>query len=80
MPTIKDVEGTYRLFFYSFDCYEPPHVHVTRERMIFKFWLAPLSLAGNHGFSPRELNRIRVIIKENLNRIQEAWHEHCGNQ
>ena len=23
MPSVKDIEGPYRFFFYSFDCYEP---------------------------------------------------------
>lgn len=78
MPTIRNIPGPYRLFFYSFDCNEPEHVHVQRERMVCKFWLRPLELGGNHGFSPRELNRIRAIILENYNVILEAWHEHCG--
>jgi Domain of unknown function (DUF4160) len=46
--------------------------------MICKFWLAPVVLSANHGFSARELNRIRAIILDNLERILEAWHEHCG--
>jgi hypothetical protein len=78
MPTIRNIPGPYRLFFYSFDCTEPEHVHVQRERMVCKFWLQPLALANNHGFSPRELNQIRAIILENLDTISEAWHEHCG--
>ena len=56
----------------------PAHVHVRRERMICKFWLTPVELSANHGFSARELNRIRAIILDNLERILEAWHEHCG--
>ena len=46
--------------------------------MLCKFWLSPLSLSSNHGFSPRELNRIREMIQDNLERIREAWNEHCG--
>ncbi len=79
MPTVSDIPGPYRLFFYSFDCQEPPHVHVRRERMVCKFWLVPaVALSTNHGFSPRELNRVRAMNPENLERILEAWHEHCG--
>ena len=59
MPTVPDIPGPYRLFFYSFDCHEPPHVHMRRERMVCKFWLTPVALSVNHDFSPRELNRIR---------------------
>lgn len=32
MPTIKDIPGPYRFYFYIFDCGEPLHVHVRRER------------------------------------------------
>ena len=45
--------------------------------MICKFWLEPIELARNTGFSARELNRIRVIIRGELFTIQEAWSEHC---
>lgn len=64
--------------FYSFDCNEPVHVHVRREQMLCKFWLEPLALAQNHGFTARELNQIRATIQENLGKFQEAWREHCG--
>lgn len=77
MPSIKNIPGPYRFFFYSFDCNEPMHVHVRRERMVCKFWLGPVALAANNGFSARELNVIRAFIQSNLTKIQEAWHEHC---
>jgi hypothetical protein len=80
MPTIRGIPGPYRFFFYSFDCNEPKHVHVRRERMICKFWLEPVGLCANDRFSPAELNRIRAIIVRNHAHIQEAWHEHCGEQ
>lgn len=78
MPTIQSIQGPHRFFFYSFDCNEPRHVHVKRDRMLCKFWLAPVSLSRNHGFSAKELNLIRKTIQENLSRIEEAWDEHCG--
>jgi Domain of unknown function (DUF4160) len=78
MPTVPDIPGPYRFFFYSFDCQEPAHVHVRRERMVCKFWLTPVVLTTNHGFAPHELNHIRAIIIDNLERILEAWHDHCG--
>ena len=80
MPTVKDIPGPYRFYFYSFDCNEPLHVHVRRDRTVCKFWLDPLSLAQNHGFSARELNQIRAIIQEELTKIEEAWREHCGER
>ncbi len=78
MPTVKNIPGPYRFFFYSFDCNEPMHVHVRRERMVCKFWLDPIALSKNRRFSPRELNRIRRVIYDNLDTIIEAWYEHCG--
>ncbi|MEI2780091.1 MAG: DUF4160 domain-containing protein [Candidatus Competibacter sp.] len=78
MPSIKNIYGPYRFFFYSFDCGEPKHVHVQREKLICKFWLEPISLVKNSGFSPQELNIIRRTIQSNLPEILEAWHEHCG--
>lgn len=80
MPTIKGVPGPYRLFFVSFDCNEPMHVHVQRENDTCKFWIEPLSLAANHGFSARELNRALETIEGHLERIKEAWYEHCGDE
>lgn len=78
MPTVRGIPGPYRFFFYSFDCNEPKHVHVRRERMVCKFWLEPVVLATNDGFAPVELNRIRRLILKYQSRIVEAWDEHCG--
>jgi hypothetical protein len=78
MPTVPSIPGPYRLFFYSFDCNEPKHVHVKRERMVCKFWLEPVALSFNEGFAPAELNRIRRLIVDYRHNILEAWDEHCG--
>ena len=78
MPSIKDLAGPYRVFFYSFDFNEPMHVHVQREKMVSKFWLEPVELSRNSGFPERELNRIRKFVESNLNAIRKAWDEHCN--
>ena len=78
MPSIRDIPGPYRFFFYSFDCREPMHVHVERDRASCKFWLEPLALAANRGFSARELNQIRGIIAAHHGVMRDAWTEHCG--
>lgn len=78
MPTVPGIPGPYRLFFYSFDCNEPKHVHVRRERKVCKFWLEPVVLGGNDGFSAKELGRIRRLILDNLEPILESWDEQCG--
>jgi len=79
VPTIPGIAGPYRFFFYSFDCNEPRHVHVRRDKAVCKYWLDPVALASKSGFKQKELNRIRSIILENLNHIREAWDEHCGH-
>jgi len=78
MPTVKQIRGPYRFFFFSFDCNEQMHVHIQREKMICKFWLDTVALVKNYGFSPKELNTIRETIKNNKGKIMEAWYEHCG--
>jgi len=44
MPTVLE-DGPYRFIFFSSDKDEPPHIHVTRERCIARFWLDPVALA-----------------------------------
>ena len=78
MPTVKELSSEYRFFFYSFDCNEPVHVHVQKGKKACKFWLKPVSLNKNFGFSAKDLNNIRKIIKQNHNIIMESWYEHCG--
>jgi hypothetical protein len=77
MPTIQNVPGPYQFYFYSSDCKEAKHVHVWRDRQKCKFWIEPIELFHNDGFSAHELSRIRAIIERELPRILEAWHEHC---
>jgi hypothetical protein len=55
-------------------------VHIRRDRQHPKFWLAPVGLAFNQGFSARELNDIRRIIIEHETAIIGAWSEHCGQR
>jgi hypothetical protein len=80
MPTLRGISGPYRLFFVSFDCHEPRHVHVQRERRLCKYWLEPVVLASNHGFTPVELNAIRQLLLDKRKQILEAWDEHCGSR
>ena len=73
-PTVKRV-GPYRFFFYGNEGFEPPHVHVRRERMLAKFWLGPVELASSTGFRAHELAEIRRIVVREEQELQEAWHE-----
>ena len=75
MPTVLRV-GRYRFFFFSNEGQEPAHIHVKAGGDEAKFWLNPIELASNYGFSARELNDIERIIKENQEVLREAWNEH----
>ncbi|MGL5065885.1 MAG: DUF4160 domain-containing protein [Microcoleus sp.] len=78
MPTILRV-GPYRLYFYSHEPNEPPHVHIDRDRSTAKFWLEPVSLASNIGFSAKELGKLQAIVQENQEILLEAWYGYFGN-
>ena len=72
MPTLFR-SGPYRIYTFSHDLREPPHVHVDRERFSAKFWLQPVGLARNLGFGARELRRIQGLIEQKQTELLEAW-------
>lgn len=74
MPTVLRC-GPYRLFFYSGDREEPPHVHVERDANRAKFWLDPVRIHDSGGFARAEINRIRALVLEHESPLLEAWHE-----
>ncbi|MFN2455227.1 MAG: DUF4160 domain-containing protein [Pyrinomonadaceae bacterium] len=75
MPTILRVKG-YRLFFFSLEGSEPPHIHVEQAERFAKFWLDPVSLAKSRGFRSGELSEIQKIVEDNRDYLVEKWHEH----
>lgn len=75
MPTNLRTSG-FRVFFYSLERSEPPHVHVERGDSIAKFWLDPVSVAESHGFRTHELNRLRTLVIEYRESFLEAWNAH----
>ncbi len=75
MPTVLRI-GPYRFYFYSHESNEPPHIHVDRDNQTCKFWLEPLALARNLGFSPKELRDIEALTIEHSKKILEAWYEY----
>lgn len=52
------------------------HVHVDRDDQSAKFWLAPVALARNLGFSAAELRGVQRLVEEHEPRLLEAWHEY----
>ena len=75
MPTVLR-SGPYRVYFVSHDLDEPAHVHVDRDDQSAKFWLAPVALARNLGFSAVELRRVQRVIAEHEPRLLEAWNDY----
>ncbi len=75
MPTIRRV-GPYRVYFFSNEAHEPPHVHVDRDEYSAKFWLAPLGLAHNLGFGAVEIRQVFRLLEALESDLLEAWHDH----
>jgi hypothetical protein len=78
VPIVDEI-GPCKLFFYSSEGSEPPHIHVRRERATAKFWLQPVRLARSRGFGDHELRTLQKTVEGNQPRILEAWNEHFGD-
>ena len=78
VPTVLR-SGPYRVYFFSHEPNEPPHVHVDRDDQSAKFWLRPILLALNLGFSPVELRRIQQLLRENETSLMEKWNASFGD-
>jgi Domain of unknown function (DUF4160) len=72
MPTVLR-SGPYRFYFYSHEPNEPPHVHVDRDDVSAKFWLDPVQLAANFGFSAHELRAIQSMVTGHRAQLLGAW-------
>ncbi len=79
MPTVFR-DGKYRFFFFSNEGIEPCHIHVECGDGHAKFWVKPnVYLATSQGLSARDLNKICKLVKENKDKILEAWNEFFSN-
>jgi hypothetical protein len=72
MPTVLRL-GPYRFYFYSHEPNEPPHIHIDRDNLSAKFWLEPVQLARNIGFSARDLRKLAQMIIDHHEELQEKW-------
>ena len=77
MPTVLR-SGPYRVYFFSHEANEPPHVHIDRDESSAKFWLVPVELVRNLGFSRRELAELERLVMQNQPLLLEAWNEFFG--
>jgi len=72
VPTVLR-SGPYRLFFYSGDRGEPPHVHVERDDRTAKFWLSPVRLEASRGFRPAEVRQIQQLVERYREELLRSW-------
>ncbi len=75
MPTVLKLRG-YRIFFYSADGDEPPHVHVYKDGKELKIWLRSSEIAINKGFSLREAEIVRKIVSDHTESLMDAWNDY----
>ena len=77
MPTVLR-SGPYRFYFFSHEPNEPAHVHVDRDERSAKFWIKPVALARNIGFSARELGALHRLVAEHQEEFRKAWNGYFG--
>ena len=61
MPTIF-IKFGWRFYFVSYDCSEPPHVHVSDDvRKVCKYWLknGNAIFADNNGFTKKSCRKLK---------------------
>lgn len=75
MPTVFVING-FRFFFYSNENNEPAHIHIEKAEDSAKFWLNPVELEYNYGFSSGELRQIENIIQQNSETLILKWNEY----
>ena len=75
MPVLLRLRG-YRFFFYSGESGEPPHVHVSKDRNVAKFWIESITVVRNSRFTPLELREIARIISDYRLDFLRRWNEH----
>lgn len=79
MPTVIIISG-FRFFFVSFDCSEPMHIHVAKDKKECKYWCKAeneITQAYNKGFNQKEIKQIENYVLENFATIKQIWNEHC---
>lgn len=79
MPTLLREAG-WRVYFYSHEPNEPPHVHADRGGGSAKIWLTPVRVASSLGLSSHDLADILRLIRRHSDDLVEAWYGYFGAQ
>ena len=77
MPNVMRLRG-HRLFFFSREGHEPPHIHVEQGDSYAKFWLTPVALVWSVGYTAPQLRKLRELVEEHHDALEEKWHEYFG--
>ena len=77
MPTILRAGG-FRVYFYSHEPNEPPHVHIDKDVATAKVWLHHASVARSIGFSAQDLGKIQQMVRSQQSSLKEAWNAFFG--
>jgi hypothetical protein len=80
MPTVYRF-GPYRFFFWAHENQETgerPHIHIVSAEREAAFWLVPVELRYNDGYTDREINRIRRLVVANEAELLRRWNEFFG--
>jgi Domain of unknown function (DUF4160) len=77
MPTIHRQNG-FRIYFYSHEPNEPPHVHIDKGEATIKVWLDSLEGTKSRGFLAHEISGIVTIVSEHRLMFLEKWYEDFG--
>ncbi len=77
MPTILIQDG-FRLFFYSNEGVEPPHVHVEYQGAVAKFWVQPVRAASNLGMTKKDFAKAYFLVTRHQTKVLEKWYEFFG--
>ena len=77
MPTLLR-SGPYRVYFYSHEPNEPPHVHVDRDKASCIVWLNRVAIASSPGFKAGELRDVERLVAANRAMLLKAGEEFHG--
>ena len=55
------------------------HIHIEKAEKYAKFWIEPLCVVVNFGFSGKELREIAEIIEKNETLLRDKWNEYFGS-
>jgi hypothetical protein len=74
LPTLMTIEGI-RIYFYSNEKGEPPHVHVEYQGLTAKIWITPVSVASIQGLKAKEVAKAVRIVKKHEKELRGKWNE-----